>query len=191
MGILVALAWTWIKSNWQLVAIGLAIAAVIGYITVLRLEVDHYKTKAGELELEISTAKANQVQEEERQNLAFDAQTKKYADSLRAKGDAIMKGYADVAAKIKAHEASKHIVLTPDVVELFNSTVGPEPRASEAPRAKQEDDGKASALAKTLNDLLEVSNENNANHQVCIEQVLEWQAFWKDYVNARTLRHSD
>ena len=202
MGAVVAIAWTFLKSNWKIVAVGLAIAFLVGYIETLRLERDHYKSKAGELQLEIDTAKAEQAKETARLQLDFDAITAAHKGTLLVKGAAIMKGFDETLKRIKAHEPSKHIPLTPDVVELFNATTGPDSEPSRAIERNVREAGEDKTLVDqvikenrqlsvTLNDLLVVSDENNAEHQKCIKQVEEWQVFWEKYVNARTLRHSN
>lgn len=168
-----------LKTNWKPILIGLAVLMLLGYIQTLRLEVKHYKSSAIEAKQELKDAQITAKAEHDRQTAEADAITKAHLDTLRRKGDEIMKGYNDVVTKIKAHEASKHVIITPDVVSLFNESTGNKPTS--APEAKPANDGKTSTTETTLNQLLVVTAENNANHLKCIAQVEEWQAFWEAY----------
>ena len=174
-----------LKDNWKLVLAGLIIMSALAYVETLRLEVNHYKSETVELKREKKQATEQQKAETDRLNKEYDAVTAAHMDTLRRKGDEIQKNFSSLLTKIHNHEASKHVVIAPDVVELFNATTQSN---TEAPATQQGDAGKTSPAETTLNHVLEVTAENNANHLKCIEQVKEWQQFWEDFVNAQASR---
>jgi hypothetical protein len=152
----------------------MACLGLMGYIGVIKMERDHARKEVISLKLQIqkNAAITSQLEDSNKELTA------KYHEALKnqfalqsAQGEASIE-------RIKKDEASKHITVSPDIVSLFN---GLKPPAQATPVAKSGDDGKAAALEKTLNDLLQVVSVNDANHNKCIAQVEMWQEFWRDY----------
>lgn len=172
-----ALVVPFVKTWWKVILPVVLLMLALGYVKVLHMEINHYKGQV--VALKSSIAEAERTEKELRD--AADVQTAKYKDSLRVKTVEIELKAQDIVKEIKKDEASKRITLERDVVRLFNSSkpqAGPEAVAPTKPK----DDGKAATNLTSLNDLLVVSSKNDANHQVCIETVDEWQRFWKEYV---------
>ena len=47
-----SLAWLFMKSNWQIVLVGIVVAAIMGYIGILKLELRHANSKVANLTAE-------------------------------------------------------------------------------------------------------------------------------------------
>lgn len=168
------LALLFLKKYWLPILLGVAALSLMGYIKVLHLEIDHYKEKAQEYEAVIAANNEKTTELE----VAAAAQTQKYKEALHNQF-ALQQAAGEVAAqRIKNDAESKAIVVSPNVVGLFN---GLKPAAQVPTTTITGDAGTASTTEKTLNDLLAVSNENDNNHLKCIKQVEAWQGFWKDW----------
>lgn len=172
-----ALVVPFLKTWWKVILPVVLLMLALGYVKALHWQIDHYKEEVVALRSAIAEAERT---EKELQDAA-EVQTAKYKDSLRVRAVEIELKAQDIIKEIKKDEASKRIALSRDVVRLFNDSkpkAGPEAVANPKP----EDDGKAATNLTSLNDLLVVSSKNDANHQVCIDTVDEWQRFWTEYV---------
>ena len=177
MGFL-ALAVPFLKTWWKVILPVVLLLMALSYVKILHMEIDHYKEQAVELRLAIK-------QSEDRKKLLEDNATalnKKYETQLYAKQLEEDKKAKAIRERIKNDKESKLIVLPTTSVQLFNAS---KPDVSEpTTTTKQDHDGETGTdptVVITLNKLLEVSAVNDANHQKCINQVLEWQNFWTDY----------
>jgi hypothetical protein len=143
------------------------------------MRIDHYKSENLELTLVIEQANAKNKRLEDHAQ----ALTAKYEGSLALKQKELDKTSKDLKERIKKDEESRRIKLSANVVGLFNASKS-ESNSKAAPEAKPSDDGGTSPAPQvtiTLNDLLLTSAENDKNHLKCIDQVHEWQKFWKDF----------
>jgi hypothetical protein len=173
-----ALAVPFLKTWWKVILPVVLLMLALGYVKTLHWQIEHYEAQAVELRLEI--AKANEKEKQLEANAK--ALTEKYKDSLQVKAVEIELNAQDKVKEIVKNEESKRIALSRDVVRLFNSGK-PDTKPETVAPAKQTDAPEASPnRTVTLNELLVVSARNDANHQLCIETVGEWQRFWNDYV---------
>jgi hypothetical protein len=114
--------------------------------------------------------------------------TKEFSESLRLANDKIQLEQNKVKERIKNDKESRGIKLSPAIVSLFNDSK-PTLKLKDPAITKQGDVSGTSAVEEdppnayehTLNELLDISNENDANHVKCIAQVKEWQGFWETY----------
>lgn len=169
------LALGFFKSYWKIIVPVVLLLMALGYVKILHMEINHYKSKVVALEQEKAiVAEKNALLE----TAALDL-TKKYSRQLENNLLEQQKKAQQVQERIKKDEETKRIALSSNVVELFNAS---KPDTQTAPATKPEDVRKTSTTGTTtLNDLLSVSARNDANHVVCIETVAEWQNFWKDF----------
>lgn len=188
------LALKFLKANWLpilLVVVGLALYA--RYETV-RIERDHYKaqviTLKGQVETlndQISAQNAEYKRELDKATKSADDITKKYNNVLTSL-DNVLNTNLELRKNIYAKDKElTSVKLSLRTVELFNRTTTSMPEAgNQVANTKPENAGNTAsnnqAANVTLADLLEVSDENNANHLACIEQVKQWQSFWNDFV---------
>lgn len=169
-----------LRANWIPISIGVACLALMGYIKVLHMEIDHYKGQVVELKQVIQ----KNAETEEQLQIANKGLTEKYKQALKNQFAMQDSQGQIVAERIKKNEASKHIPLDAELIGLFN---GLKPAPPAAPTAVRGDapnpspDQEAVVPEKTLNDLLQVAAYNDNNHAKCIAQVQMWQEFWKDY----------
>jgi hypothetical protein len=187
------LALQFLKANWIPVVIGVACLALMGYIGVLHLEINHYKSEVVALQLEKKAAAAKTAQlEANAENI-----TKMYHESLANQFKLQDAAGTAVHERIVKNEASKHVILDSDIVGLFNSskpslklkdTTNPIKGNAGRPSSIEEDpryaDEAPLAYEHTLNELLDISAYNDSNHLKCIGVVHEWQNFWKDYTES-------
>lgn len=178
-----------LKNNWQLVAMGVAAAALMGYIGFLKFEVSHYKGKYEDAQAVITTMK----EKSEVLQASFNGLERKYSNLLVATNERIA-----INAKLTKDLIQKDLELNTlrvsyNAVSLFNLSK----RDPDTPKAEQGDDGKASTPATTsstqgavtqptvpLADIFVVSATNDANHWACVKQVEAWQAWYKDVEGA-------
>jgi hypothetical protein len=179
-----------LKQYWLPIAIGVACLALMGYVKVLHMEIDHYKAKAVTMQLAIDAAAVKEKQLE----VAAAQITTKYHESLAnqfkmqdAQGQAIHE-------RITKNETAKHIVIPPDVLRLFNDSK-PSLKLKDPATTVKRNDGRPSpveedprfaddaplAYEHSLSELLDISAYNDGNHVKCIATVHEWQHFWIDY----------
>lgn len=179
-----------LKANWIPIAIGVACLALMGYIKVLHLEIDHYKAKSVQMQLAIDAAAVKEKQLE----VAAEQITIKYKESL-ANQFALQDAQGQVIhERIKKNAEANSTHISPDIVSLFNSSkptlklkdpaitkqgdvarTGPDPNDTGPPESGPQ------AYEHTLAELLDVSAINDKNHAKCIDTVHEWQGFWRDY----------
>lgn len=180
--------WPWVllkavpflKAWWKVIVPIVLLLLALGYVKILHLKIDHYREQVVELRL------ANKEAEQQVKKLEDNATvlTKKYERSLENKQleiDRVVKQRA--LERIKHDEETKRIRLSANVVGLFNSGKPPSDGEDPAPAVRSNDENPP-AGGKTLNDLLTVVVINDANHEACRQQVIEWQNFWTDYENS-------
>ncbi len=167
--------------NWKLIAVGIAILALLAYVKVLHMERDHAVAKYEKEHAAFETYKANAVAMHEAMKSSNAALTLQFKQAEIARNQAAETFRKTINERIKADEASKRIMLPPTSVQLFNSTTTDEPDTGQSPSAHVVNDDAAEARL-TLNDLLIISAENNANHLTCINTVRDWQQFWSQFV---------
>jgi hypothetical protein len=181
----------WVRGNWQLVAVGLAILSLVGYITFLKLEVNHYRSNYQEALLELNSAKARESKLEE-MNQGI---TKKYENSLAEANKLVEEKTKLIEEAIRNDKELAATRISLNAVRLFNkskrdpSTTTPDPKqgdVSETNPTETPSDAAAVRIPQTvsLTDLFIVSAENDSNHWKCVKQVEDWQDFWVDYSQA-------
>lgn len=182
-----ALILKFLKDNWKVVALIVAVLSLVGYVSFLRWEVKHYKAKYQEVTLELTAAKHR---EKDLQDLN-EGITKKYSDSLKTIFEVNEKNLDLISQGIKKDEELKSITLSYNSIRLFNKSK----RDPATPLAKTEQGnaGKASAteapsvaaypvnLRVPLTEVFLIVAENDANHWKAVKQVEMWQSFWADY----------
>lgn len=190
---MLALVIPFLKTWWKVILPIVLLLAALGYVKILHMEIDHYKEKVVTLELAIDKANKQQKQLEDNAVVL----TNRYKESLsnqfklqEAQGQVIHE-------RIKKNEESKRIVISDDIISLFNDSKpriklkipadtikGDDARTTSITNNSKPPTGEeASTLAyeHTLNELLDISAYNDANHVKCIATVKEWQSFWTDY----------
>ena len=181
------LALQFLKSNWKAVLIGLAIASLVGYIALLRWQVQHYKGNYEEAKAELAAA----AHREEELNAANAGLTEKYKEALKDVNATVDQMMEAISERIKKDEELKSTRISLNAARLFNESKR-DPSAKAA-TAKQGDAGKAnppdaSAYTGTitfpLTEVFVVVAQNDANHWKCVKQVGMWQSFWGDYEQA-------
>jgi FtsZ-binding cell division protein ZapB len=178
-----------VRNNWQLIAVGLAVLALVTYIGVLRWQVDHYKEKFQEVSAELASAqKREDVLKAEAEGI-----TKKYAASLVETKKEIEKNAKYIEDLVQKDVELNTLRISYSAVGLFNlSKRNP---SSPTPKAVKGDDGKtgtadasgsANGLGKsvTLASVFKIIALNDGNHWKCVKQVEDWQGFWRDYEGA-------
>jgi hypothetical protein len=181
------LALTWLKANWKIALIGLAVVSLLGYIGLLRWQVSHYKTAFQDAKAELAAA----AHREEQLEAANAGITRKYQESLKDLNAQVDKTMEVIGERIAKDEELASIKLSLNAARLFNQSKR-DPSAK-APQAKQGDAGKASTpdasaysrgLSVPLTAIFTVVARNDANHWKCVKQVDMWQNFWGDYEQA-------
>jgi len=184
-----------LKANWIPVAIGVACLALMGYIKVLHLEIEHYKAKEVKLQLAVDAAN---VKEKELEQAATQL-TAKYHESLANQFKLQDAAGAAIHERIVKNAEANSTRISPDIIQLFNSSKPPT-KLKDPAGAKQGNDARSTPIEEdpryssgyeaplayehTLAELLDVSAYNDGNHEKCIDTVHEWQKFWRDYTMA-------
>ena len=170
---------TFLKNNWKIIAIGLAIASLMGYIGFLQVSRDHYKEKAETLQLVINQAKAR----EEDLRMGNAAITQKYLSVLDESNKKTDKILAMTKEKIKNDKELNSIRVSLNAIRLFNESKS-DPTSPIA-GSEQGDDGSAEGATTfkgvSLSSVFDQVATNDAAHWKCVSQVKTWQKFWKDY----------
>lgn len=176
-----------LKNNWKIIAIGLAVASLVGYITFLRWEVKHYRVKYENAQAELAAAKTR----EDELSAANAGITRKYEESLKDVNAVVDKMMEYVSENIKKDEELASIKLSLNAARLFNqSKRDPSTKSTTTKQgdARETNTPQTSAYSGNvkipLTDFFIVVAENDANHWKCVKQVELWQSFWGDYANA-------
>lgn len=177
----VALLMTFLKANWKPLVILVAILSLGGYIQFLRVDVEHYKTKYQNTQLALDTLVKNSKDKEDKLAADAKAATAKYQNTLRDANLLIVANAKLNAENIQNAKELRNVKLSLATVQLFNASKQSTTEANQPPTAKQGDAPTTSTTENvTLQDLLLIGNENDANHLKCIKQVEDWQKLWKD-----------
>lgn len=171
-----ALAWMFLKANWKWILIGLAILSLFGYIGYLKHEAGHYKKLYGEAKLEIAEIKSR----EEAQKAAAAAITKKYEDLRVAYSMALEQRNTELQKRIANDKELASVKLSLAAARLFNES---KQSGDSTPTVEVHDGATPTAEegSVTLTSIFQVVAENDKNHLRCIQQVTDWQNFWRDY----------
>jgi uncharacterized protein YukE len=180
-------AWGFVKNNWQLIAVSLAVAALMGYIGVLKYQVNNYKEKYEDAKATI----AHMQRQTEDMQASFAGIERKYESALVE-----TKARVEENAKLLEDLIQKDVELNTlrisyAAVGLFNQSK----RDPAAPKAVKRDDGKtgtadpsgtANGLGKsvTLAQVFQIVATNDGNHWKCVKQVEAWQGWYLDVESA-------
>lgn len=176
--------WMFVKDNWKLVLVGLAIASLLGYIQFLRLEANHYEKKYNEVKLEYAAFKTAAAKKEADLVALNAAITEKYNVSLKQYNKAVDENKKLLQERIKNDKELAALRVSYNAIRLFNESKR-DPGSEATPQAEQGNDGEAdTAQTYSLSQVWSAVAENDANHWKCYHQVIEWQEFWMDYVAA-------
>jgi hypothetical protein len=167
----------------KLVIIGLVIAAILGYIGVLKFEVSHLTTKLHASEVAFETYKINVESMQtalKSSNAALTLQAKTSLVAALAADEAKNKAIKErIANDVKA----KSIVVPASTVSVLNDSATAGSVTGGTPPTVS---GNASGASTpetdfTLQDVEDTVADNNAEHWKCIKVVKAWQAFWKEF----------
>ncbi len=162
-----------IKNNWKIFAIGIAILSLLGYIGFLRWDARHWKTKYEDAQLVIVKAQ----QREALQDAANAAITRKYENLQGTYQVAVKAYYTALDERIKNDKELASLRISSNLVRLFNeSKHDPQPNSTSAVTVDAQE-----APASTGTTLFTTIASNDRNHWECIHQVEDWQNFWRDY----------
>ncbi len=170
-----------LKANWKLVAIGLAIATVLGYIGVLKWEVNHYRTKYEDAQLQLAEISS----QEEAQKASAAAITRKYKDLQAAYAMSLEQHSKILKEKIRNDKELASTRISLAALELFNESK----QGGDTSTTVSVHDGEANTPSESsgtgvsvpLTTIFQVVEENDKNHLKCVKQVEDWQNFWRDY----------
>ena len=181
------LALAWLKANWKIALVGLAVISLVGYIAFLKLEIRHYKKNYEAAKAELAAA----AHREEELNAANAGITTKYKDTLRDLNASLSKNIEIIVERIKKDEELQSTRISLNAARLFNQSKRDPSTATT--QAKQGDVGKTSPttppsytgrITLPLAEVFVVVAQNDANHWKCVKQVGLWQNFWGDYEQA-------
>ena len=176
----------WLLANAKWVIIGGLVLGLVGYITSLRVEVSHYKKSAASWEEKYTSYRQNAEANEQALKSANDAltlQTKQDNIARLAAQNAIHK---QVSERIKNDATSRSIRIPDSSVRLYNDTTtvpdqqGQSARAGPDTSQNPQPAGTGSGSA-TLNDILQASEINNHELNLCVDEVIAWNKFWDRY----------
>lgn len=108
----------WLRKNWKLVLVGVAVASLVGYTTALKIQVSHYKTKYQDAQAELAAAKTR----EDQLTAANEGITRKYEESLKDVNAVVDKMMQYVSENIKKDEELASIKLSLNAARLFNQS---------------------------------------------------------------------
>lgn len=181
------IVWSFIKNNYQIVILGLMIAFILGYIGYLKVDRNHWKKVAQELQLVINQANEREAALQ-RGNAAI---TDKYKSALVAIETQASQISKLTQEKIKNDQELKSLRISLHALQLFNATkVDP---ATTVAGTKQGDDGKTAGtttietggtyngITIPLSEVFQQVAKNDEAHWKCVKVVEEWQHFWQDY----------
>ncbi|MHB8602205.1 MAG: hypothetical protein ACYC9R_06170 [Nitrosotalea sp.] len=181
-----------LKSNWKAIGILIVIVALGAYIETLKLERNHYETKATRAIATLNQYKVESKNREDAYAASAHSITAKYA-ALDTQKTALEVQNSKLLSERIAKNAELHSVkLSLAAVRLFNESKQTTTTSSSTPTISghaadtttantsgAQDSGIDSGL--TLTDLFQVSKTNDENHKECIRVVEKWKAFWRDY----------
>lgn len=171
---MLSLVLPFLKTWWKVILPVVLLLAALGYVKVLHMQIDHYKSQVIELKAEAQIVREKNTLLEH----AATEQSKKYARQLENQLLEKQKQAKLTQERIKRNEESKRVTLSSDIVSLFNDS---KPDSPAVARTEPSDVSGTTSAQTTLNQLLLVSAENDANHLNCIATVKEWQNFWADF----------
>ncbi len=168
------------------------IFAIAGLLAALGGQHWYYKNKVTGLENDVTTLtlsiKAANIKEKALEVAAVDL-TKKYKESLHNQFELQAEQGRKAAERIKNDKESKRIILSANIISLFNESKPSTKGQATTPTIRLNAGGAAATTTPstpieeatiTLNDLLLISASNDKEHLKCIDQVHEWQHFWTD-----------
>ena len=161
---------------WPYIAGAVAIIAFLGYLKVLHVEIDHYKTEATTAKNELiayrEAAEATQAAWKS-ENAALTLESKQKSAKLLQQFNAPN----PIIKRIQDNVTLRTVVVPPVAVELFNESTR-DPTGSSTASAQRSDE---STTESTLADTLAVCAENATNQWFNYKQVIAWQEFWDTY----------
>lgn len=171
----------WLMNNWKLVAVGLAVLAIISYVTVLKFEVSHYKDKSEQIEAEYTLYKAGAEAKEAKLEAGAAAITKRYETALREADS--QRAIASIATqeKIKANEELKRTRISFAAVRLLNESTSTAQVPAPAVAGNEASPARPEAGTVDLSVVFSVVAENNNNHLACTARLEKWITFWAEY----------
>lgn len=177
------IVWTLLKAYWKPIAIGLAIFSVLAYIKILHVEVNHYESEAKSYKASYDSLVAAQTKRVAELQATFTAQDKVRAASTAAQASTINAQQKVISQKIHENAELKRTIISAAARELFNESTQNRPdQSTTTPQANTGDASQTtSSHSTTLDVLLDISNQNNANHNTCIKAVEAWQSMWTQY----------
>lgn len=176
-------------STIKLVVIGVIVAAIVGYIAFLRLEIINYKAQATKYE-----AAYNQVVTEQNAKLVAikteeAAQDKVRAESAAAAAKVIFDAQNANLKAIHENQAFKTVVIPNLARQLANSTPGVSDSVSTTTHSgsnQESASGKTNTVnapaVATLEDFLAANEINKAQYLQCAKDKLDWITLWNQTV---------
>ena len=170
---------SFLKNNWELVLIGVLIAALGAYIVAINLNREHLKSKLQEVTQEYEAFKSKLDQ----QKIQFEKEAqlaRKVSDEvLRQKEIILEQEYTDKVERIKHDKAIASISVPRSSVRLLNDTTRSATFTGVAPKSSETASRPETSTAPIeLTVVFQVVAENNKNHLACVNQVLEFQDFY-------------
>ena len=171
----------------KLIAIGVAILAIVGYITFLHLEVKHYKDSANKWEVTYNTYKNSE------EGMQAALKSSNSALTLQAKQELIARLTADNAKnavineRIASDKAAKAIAIPADSIRLLNSSASAGRDPTRAAATQSGNDGTVEGTSGdtqvgfNFQDVEGTIAENNESAWTCIRVARAWQQFWTDF----------
>lgn len=184
-----------LKANWKWIAVLVAVLGLVGYIKVIQLERDHYHQQYVNAEAQITRlVDSSKIAEAQSAQDAAEL-TDKYKSTLATANTLVTENARLNAQNIAKDKELAAVKLSLNAVRMFNASKqstaeegqstttvsGNDGSTAATAKALEEKSQQAADTARTLADLLQVVNINDANHLKCIKTVEEWQSFWKDY----------
>lgn len=166
-----------VQQHLTAILIAIAVLVAVGYVGTIKIQKAYYKHQVVQFEQQ---AKENDMKNQQLEKAAADI-TEKYKDSLKTNKALIDKNRKLATEKIQNDKELRDMRLSANAVRLFNDTK-PSANGQNPTATVGTNDGSTGANKTfTVADAFAVSAENDINHQVCIDTVLKWQNFWKDY----------
>jgi hypothetical protein len=168
---------------WMQIGLAILVGLALAYVSFLKIEVSHYKSKAVAIQTEFDSYKNNVEAMQTALKSSNSALTLQLKQQQVAQNQAQETFKKALTVKVANDEASKHIIVPGSTIRVLNdSTLDPNGSKPTDPDCGNACAPSASQDDITLNEVLGVETENNANHWACITQVTDWQKFWASYV---------